>query len=293
MNVKLEQMKSFLLVAEESNLTRAAARRYSTPSAVSEHLRNLEAEFGLVLFERSKRGMKLTPAGESLLIPIRQVFSAVEGVRNTALSLRETPKSNLRLGLNSPPEYLRVDQILKQKAKALPQINLEMRTRSSTQLVRDVVSGDLDLGYVYGKWNDSRLHLVPISPIRVSVIGPKDCGLDSLPKDPNERLALPWVWPNPDCPFYDFMNELLGPAANASEAVTTSDDEYSTVVMVKAGLGFGLVEYDYGVEANERDAFRLFAEPVLSTDLSLICSTEAYKQPGVKALFDLIVEQWR
>ena len=63
MNIKLDRLKSFLLVAEEANLTRAAARRHSTPSAVSEHLRQLEEEFEVLLFERSKQGMSLTADG--------------------------------------------------------------------------------------------------------------------------------------------------------------------------------------------------------------------------------------
>jgi DNA-binding transcriptional LysR family regulator len=293
MNIKLDRLKSFLLVAEESNLTRAAARRHSTPSAVSEHLRNLEDEFQVALFERSKKGMSLTAAGERLLMPIRQVFSAVEDVRSTALSLRETPKANLRLGLNSPPEYLRVDQVLKQKASALPHINLEMRTRSSTQMIEEVLSEELDIGYVYGNWSDPRLHVAPLSPIRVSVVGPKNSGLNALPADASARRNLPWVWPNADCPFYDLMKELLGPEANIADAVTSSDDEYSTVVMVKAGMGFGLVEHDYGIEAQNRDAVRLFDEPSMTTDLSLVCGARAYEKAEVRALFDLIAGQWQ
>lgn len=292
MNIKLDRLKSFLLVAEESNLTRAAARRHSTPSAVSEHLRNLEDEFQVILFERSKRGMSLTAAGERLLVPVRQVFSAVENVRNTALSLRVTPKATLRLGLNSPPEYLRVDEVLKQKATALPHINLEMRTRSSTQMIQEVLSEELDLGYVYGNWNDSRLHIARLSPIQVSVVGPKDCGLESLPTDAHARRDLPWVWPNPECPFFDFMKELLGPEANVADAVTSSDDEYSTVVMVKAGMGFGLVERDYGLQAQQRDSVRLFDKPSMTTDLSLVCGVRAYEKAEVRALFDLIAGQW-
>jgi DNA-binding transcriptional LysR family regulator len=292
MNIKLDRLKSFLLVAEESNLTRAAARRHSTPSAVSEHLRNLEEEFQIVLFKRSKQGMKLTAAGERLLMPVRQVFSSVEDVRNMALSLRVTPKANLRIGLNSPPEYLRVDQLLRQKATALPHINLEMRTRSSLQLIEDVLSEELDLGYVYGKWSDSRLHVARLSPIRISVVGPKDCGLEEFPTNVAARRNLPWVWPSQECPFFDFMSELLGPEANVSGAVTSSDDEYSTVVMVKAGMGFGLVEHHYGLQAQQRDSIRLFEEPSMTTDLSLVCGVRAYEKAEVRALFDLIAGQW-
>ncbi|TGN39115.1 LysR family transcriptional regulator [Marinobacter confluentis] len=293
MNIKLDQLKSFLLVAEESNLTRAAARRHSTPSAVSEHIRNLEAELGLALFERSKQGMALTGAGERLLIPVSRVFSSVEGVRNTALSILETPKADLSIGLNSPPEYLRMDRILKQKAADLPYVNLEMRTRSSPLVVEEVLSGKLDLGYVFGEWDDPRLHIVPLSPIKVSVIGPNDYSLDSLPESFEDRQQLPWVWPNPQCPFASFMKEILGPESQASDAVITSDDEYSTVVMVKTGLGFGLVEHNYGVDLRGNDAFRMFDEPHLSTNVSLICGSEAYRNGSVTALFDLIVQQWQ
>lgn len=293
MNIKLDRLKSFLLVAEESNLTRAAARRHSTPSAVSEHLRQLEDEFQVLLFERSKQGMSLTAAGEKLLMPVRQVFTAVEGVRNTALSLRSTPRATIRLGLNSPPEYLRVDEVLRQKTASLPHLNLEMRTRSSTQIIEQVLSEELDLGYVYGTWEDARLRIVPLAPVRVSVIAPPDAGIDSLPDDFDARRNLPWIWPNRDCPFFDFMGELLGPHANISEAATSSDDEYSTVVMVKSGMGFGLVERDFALQSESRGAIRLFDEPELITDLNLVCGVRSYERAELRAVFDLIVGEWQ
>ncbi|MFC3852238.1 LysR family transcriptional regulator [Salinispirillum marinum] len=293
MNIKLDQLRSFLLVAEESNLTRAAARRHATPSAVSEQIRNLESELGLLLFDRSKQGMTLTTAGEQLLVPVNRVFSAVEGVKSTAISILETPKENLSLGLNAPPEYLRIDRILKQKAADISYINLEMKTRSSPQVVEEVLSGQLDIGYVYGEWIDSRLHVVPLKPIRVCVIGPKDYKPDFLPESFEARQKLPWLWPNPQCPFSVFMTKVLGPKASRSDAVLTSDDEYSTVVMVKTGLGFGLVERNYGVDLKRENAFKLFEEPLLSTNLSLVCSIESYMTGSVTALFDLVVNQWQ
>ena len=292
MNIKLDRLKSFLLVAEESNLTRAAARRHSTPSAVSEHLRQLEGEFQVLLFDRSKQGMSLTAAGERLLMPVRQVFTAVEEVRNTALSMRVGPQATLRLGLNSPPEYLRVDEVLRRKTTALPHLNLEMRTRSSAQIIEQVLSEELDLGYVYGHWNDPRLRIVPVKPVRVSVVGPANAGIDTLPRDFDSRRSLPWIWPNRECPFFDFMKELLGPQASLAEAATSSDDEYSTVVMVKAGMGYGLVERDFASQSQNQGAIRLFDEPELITDLSLVCGIRSYERAELRALFDLLVDEW-
>ncbi|MCZ4286336.1 MULTISPECIES: LysR family transcriptional regulator [Marinobacter] len=293
MNIKLDRLKSFLLVAEEANLTRAAARRHSTPSAVSEHLRQLEEEFEVLLFERSKQGMSLTAAGERLLMPVRQVFTAVEDVRNTALSLRSVPHATLRLGLNSPPEYLRVDEVLRRKTDALPHLNLEMKTRSSTQIVEQVLSEELDLGYVYGNCEDPRLKVVPLTPVRISVVGPADTELDTLPADFESRRRLPWVWPNRDCPFFDFMKDLLGPQASLSDAATSSDDEYSTVVMVKSGMGFGLVEREFAEQSQSRGGVRIFDDPEMITNLNLICGVRNYERSELRALFDLIVSEWK
>ena len=292
MNIKLDKLKSFLLVAEESNLTRAAARRHSTPSAVSEHLRQLEEELQLSLFERSKQGMALTEAGQRLLIPVQQVFSAVEDVRNLALSLRATPRATLRLGLNSPPEYLRIDQTLRHKAVALPHLNLEMKTRSSRQIIEQILEDELDLGYVYGNWADPRLKVTPLKPIQVVVVGPADAELECLPTLAEARRRLPWVWPNRDCPFFDFMEELLGPGAHFADAVTRSDDEYSTLVMVRTGLGYGLVERDFALQAAEQGKIHVFDEPRLMTDLSLVTGVRGYHRTEVRALVDLIVAKW-
>lgn len=264
----------------------------NVPTAVSEHLRQLEDEFQVLLFERSKQGMSLTAAGERLLMPVRQVFTAVEEVRKTALSMRSIPQATLRLGLNSPPEYLRVDELLRRKTTALPHLNLEMRTRSSAQIIEQVLSEELDLGYVYGNWNDSRLRIVPVKPVRVSVVGPANAGIDTLPTDFDSRRSLPWIWPNRECPFFDFMKELLGPQASLAEAATSSDDEYSTVVMVKAGMGYGLVERDFASQPQNRGAIRLFDEPELVTDLSLVCGIRSYERAELRALFDLIVDEW-
>lgn len=293
MNIKLDRLKSFLLVAEESNLTRAAARRHSTPSAVSEHLRQLEDELQVLLFERSKQGMSLTAAGEQLLAPVRQVFSAVENVRNTALTLRSTPQATIRLGLNSPPEYLRIDEVLRIKTTVLPHLNVEMKTRSSAQIIGQVLSEDLDLGYVYGNWKDARLRIVPLAPVQVAVVGPADASIDALPDDFEARRRLPWIWPNRECPFYDFMGELLGPQATIAEAATSSDDEYSTVVMAKSGMGFGLVEREFALQSQQRGAIRIFDEPALRTDLSLVCGIRSYERADIRAMFDLIVSEWQ
>ncbi len=60
------QVKTFLSVCDTGSFSKAAAALYLTPSAVLQQIRTLEAELGTELFQRSTRGVSLTPAGEYL-----------------------------------------------------------------------------------------------------------------------------------------------------------------------------------------------------------------------------------
>ena len=62
--MELYQLRTFLAIADEANLTRAAERVHTSAPAVSAQLKALEEELGVRLFERTPKGMVLTPAGE-------------------------------------------------------------------------------------------------------------------------------------------------------------------------------------------------------------------------------------
>ena len=78
MNYDLTDLRLFVAIAEERNLTRGAARAYLAPSSASHRLRRLEEALNTSLFERQTRGVALTRAGEALLRNARQVLASVE-----------------------------------------------------------------------------------------------------------------------------------------------------------------------------------------------------------------------
>ena len=64
--MELTHLHSFLRVADEGSVTRAAEGLHLTQPAVTQHVRALEREIGVPLFDRAGRGVQLTPAGEAL-----------------------------------------------------------------------------------------------------------------------------------------------------------------------------------------------------------------------------------
>ena len=81
--VSLTHIQSFVAVAEEGHVGRAARRLHLTQPPLSRHILALEDELGAPLFERTPRGMRLLPAGEAFLQHARRILAEVDAAVHT------------------------------------------------------------------------------------------------------------------------------------------------------------------------------------------------------------------
>ena len=72
------QLESFIAVAEEGTVHRAARRLHLTQPPVTRHIQSLEDELGVSLFDRTARGMALRPEGSTLLAHAKEILAAVQ-----------------------------------------------------------------------------------------------------------------------------------------------------------------------------------------------------------------------
>ena len=284
MNLNFNQLRSFLLVAEEGNLTRAAHRRHTTPSAVSTHLQQLEDRLGLRLFERNHAGMALTAAGERLLPAARRVLTAARELGDTAAQLKGETSRTIRLGLNAPPENLDVGSLMASAARGEPPLVIQLVSSMSERIIEDVIAGRLDAGYVYGPVEDPSLTRLPLGDRTLRVAAPGDHALERLPDHPAERAALPWIWPGVEaCPFRRVMRTILGPHEGEANVVTRIDGEESIRALVRTGMGLGLLEEQYAREAAHDGRLKLL-DPAWTIELGLIHRAERSDDPSIRAL---------
>jgi DNA-binding transcriptional LysR family regulator len=97
------QLRYFVTVSEEGQITRAAKRLHLAQPALSQAIAQLESELGVELLLRHPRGVTLTSAGEAFLIKARAVLAAEAETAQMALSLRRAASDAIAIGFIGPP----------------------------------------------------------------------------------------------------------------------------------------------------------------------------------------------
>ncbi len=149
--ITLHKLKLFIVVYERGSFNRAAQELYLSQSAISQHMHSLEAALGASLFERSPQGVQPTPAGEllydyarkmlNLLAEAEREIMQVDQVQNHQLTVSATPGISVYL----LPVWLQQFQV------AYPNINVSLQTVLTAEVVRDVLNGRYDLGFLEGE----------------------------------------------------------------------------------------------------------------------------------------------
>ena len=99
--MELRQIRYFVAVARAKSFSRAAAELRISQSALSRQVQLLEAEFGLLLFDRIGRRVTLTSMGEDLLGRSQSVLQSIEGPKNRAHELSGGSNGLLRIGYHA------------------------------------------------------------------------------------------------------------------------------------------------------------------------------------------------
>ena len=150
--MELRHLRYFLAVADALNFSRAAERLHLSQPPLSQQVRRLEAELGAKLFDRSKRQIKLTAAGEIFAIKTRAILAQCDEAAKLAARAERGEFGHLRLGLWQlpvPPVQTRlIIECLRAFVKRSPDVHLTLQSLLPAEQIKAVKDRGIDVGIV-------------------------------------------------------------------------------------------------------------------------------------------------
>jgi DNA-binding transcriptional LysR family regulator len=146
--MELRQLKQVLVLAETLNFHRAAERLHMAQPPLSTSIRKLEDELGVSLFERLPSGLKITPAGEAVLVNARRTLFYADEVRRAAREGASGEQGAVKVGFVGSAIYSLMPQIIQAFRRRYPHVDLVIEESTTTDLLERLDNHTLDVALV-------------------------------------------------------------------------------------------------------------------------------------------------
>ena len=288
----IEQLRSFLAVADELHFGRAAERLRVAQPPLSRTIKRLERELGTRLFDRNTRSVRLTSSGQALMDPAQEVLDALRRAETAVRSADHGEVGTVRIAFAGVSTHRLVARLARVVRSQRPGIQLELSSQNFAQpAMKRLLAGETDLAL--GRWDvvpaeisaqvvmpDSLVLAVPDThPLagarRLSIGQLASEGFISLP--PHEGSVLP-----------DRLRRLAHANGFVADVVQVAPDTQTALALVSAEVGCHLTLAS--VAENVTDPHVVFVplnESTPSLDVHLRAAwRRADQNPALRAVLD-------
>lgn len=161
--MELRHLRYFIAVAEELSFSRAAQRLHMAQPPLSNQIKQLEEELGVLLFERTSRGVRVTEAGELLLEEARRVFLQVDQTVRIVRRVGHGEVGRLTLGFVPSSSNEMLPPILRAFSDRFPEVELFLREMRPDLIVQRLYDKQIDVGFLYLPLDDPSLNVECVS----------------------------------------------------------------------------------------------------------------------------------
>jgi DNA-binding transcriptional LysR family regulator len=237
----LEQIRTFVAVADRGSMTRAAESLFLTQGAVTQQVRNFEQALGVQLVERMGGWIRLTSAGTSVAAACRAALKAIEQVNEAARSLASLEAGILQIGASPTAAAYYLPAILRRYSRRHPGVTVTVVTENTAHVAAAVVAGGLDCGLIEGPTEHPDLLEKVISSDRVLAVVRSDHALARM-KIPDDRALVRhcYLGREPGASLELYADMILGSGYRRARRMQFGHlDAVHGAVM--AGLGFAVL----------------------------------------------------
>jgi DNA-binding transcriptional LysR family regulator len=248
--MELRHLRYFVAVAEEQNVTRAAARLHVSQPPLSRQIRDLEEELGVALFDHGAKAVRLTEAGRVFLTEARAVVQRADEAVQTVKAVASGQRGEIHVGYAPSLTVELLPRALRFFQEGNPGVRVQLHDLSTQEMLRGLRDGKLHValliqlsarvmaGLVFEELHRYAVCVAvhPAHPLaRVRKIG--------LEQVANERLIVYTLADYPE--YHVWLSGLFAPLKRPPKIAEEHDSSTSLIASVEAGRGVALVQQNF------------------------------------------------
>ncbi|SDG93812.1 DNA-binding transcriptional regulator, LysR family [Pseudomonas benzenivorans] len=278
----------FLAVAEEQSFSRAAKRLGMSQPPLTEQIQILEHALKIKLFERSRQGAKLTPAGAAILPAVRKFAEQLGRLELAVLEATSGQAGVLTIGAITNAMIDVLPPLIDRFKAEHPQITVAVREIDSAEAIPALESGDIDLAFARLEGNlGKNLRCVPLTEDRLAVAIPRDHPLASrsrlsLANLADEPLVMSSRQVSPN--YFDYLIGVCKANGLSPRVLHEVRSVTSQIAFVSCGQGVALVPASMKKLAPDN----VILKP-LTPKLSVVTTAAVWNSARANPLVDALV----
>lgn len=276
----IRQLWMFLAVAEEQHFGRAAQKLNMSQPPLTEQIKVLEQSLKLQLFERSRRGTQLSPAGAAILPAVRQFAHQVERLEHVVREVAAGQSGVLHVGAVTSAMLETVPPLLEALRRAHPHLTVFVKEIDSVEAIPALEAGELDLAFARLDGEvGSGIVTMPFVEDRLAVALPKDHPLAALPRVrirslADESLVMSSRERSPV--YFDLLTSICRSHGFAPRVLHEVRTITSQIAYVGCGQGVALVPSSMRRLAPENVVVRPLKERIMVVAATLAWNSNRY-----------------
>lgn len=244
--MELRHLRYFVAVAEEMNISRAAARLRVSQPPLSRQIRDLEQEIGINLFDRGHRHLKLTSAGAYLLPEARKILSHATRAARLAKAAGSGQAGQITIAFLSPMGGMFLPRVIQSFRHKFPLVDIDLREMVPRQQLEALLDHQIDLGFLakteLESTNDFAFEPLMDVQLRLALApGHRMAKLRRVPLDKLREERFITFKRSAAPATHDFILRACRSAGLDPNVVKQSDRAQSILDLVAAGMGIAVV----------------------------------------------------
>lgn len=277
------KVRAFLVTVEEGSFSAAArALRMSQPT-LSRQVTALEEELSVTLFERTGKGLVLTPTGQELVEHVRAMGNAAQWISLVATGRSERLEGVVRITASDSVAAWVLPRVLRSLRRSAPGIDIEIVAAND---IRDLLRREADIAIRHVRPTQSEVVAKLIRETTAHVYGTPEL-LDALdrPRTLADLTKFSWVGTGRAEAFVPMLNE-IGYPLEPHHFRLTSDSTVAVWEMVRAGLGLTFMSRDIADLFNDVEEVLPGVAPPFPVPIWLATHRELRTSARIRTVFD-------